>query len=235
MSYIKDIKEAQGSIKVLTDVLIMEDKNKMPVIVNLSFDYYVKDSIAFLAMLLGNISEFTSQYGNHDTFKYDQEKDILTKEYKLFKKGRKDGIPTTVSFNLTKELKNELIDHIKGKYNEYVSKVERETNAKASKTKSSKQLETTKSVDNGKSTIKQQEGPINKLDTTFKSEKELEDFSKFTNKKDLLHYLDQGNGFKFSKWLLQTNKYPGNIDMIKYTLINEPIEKLNELREEYLK
>lgn len=234
MTYIKDIKIAQGSIKVLTDVLIMEDKNKMPVIVNLNFDYYVKDSVAFLAMLLGNIAEFTSQYGNHDTFKYDQEKDVLTKEYNLFKKGKKEPIPTKVSFNLTKDLKSELIEFIKGKYNDYVEETTRKANAKSDKTKLSNKLEDTKSDNKRSGNIQQQESTIKVVDTKIESKKELEDFNNFKDKKDLLHYLDQGNGFKFTKWLLQNNKYSGNIDMLKYTLISEPIEKLNQLRQEYL-
>ena len=235
MMYIKDIKIAQGSIKVLTDVLIMEDKNKMPVIVNLNFDYYVKDSVAFLAMLLGNITEFTSQYGNHDTFKYDQEKDILTKEYNLFKKGKKEPIPTKVSFNLTKDLKNELIEFIKGKYNDYVEETTRKANAKSDKTKLSNKLEDTKSNNKRSTDIQQQESTIEMVDTKVKSQEELKDFSGFNGIMEIDTYLRTTlEGSKFIKWLQDKKIITLNHTIAPQELSKKPVEELNRLRQEYL-
>lgn len=235
MTYIKDIKIAQGSIKVLTDVLIMEDKNKMPVIVNLNFDYYVKDSVAFLAMLLGNIAEFTSQYGNHDTFKYDQEKDVLTKEYNLFKKGKKEPIPTKVSFNLTKDLKNELIEFIKGKYNDYVEETTRKANAKSDKTKLSNKLEDTKSNNKRSGDIQQQESTIEMVDTKVKSQEELKDFSEFNSIMEIDTYLrTNNNATAFIKWLQDKKIITLNHTYAPQELAKKPVEELNRLRQEYL-
>lgn len=235
MTYIKDIKIAQGSIKVLTDVLIMEDKNKMPVIVNLNFDYYVKDSVAFLAMLLGNIAEFTSQYGNHDTFKYDQEKDILTKEYNLFKKGKKEPIPTKVSFNLTKDLKSELIEFIKGKYNDYVEETTRKANAKSDKTKLSNKLEDIKSDNKRSGDIQQQESTIKVVDTKVKSQEELKDFSEFNGVMEIDTYLrTNSNAIAFIKWLQDNKLITLNHTYAPQDLAKKPIEDLNKLRQEYL-
>jgi hypothetical protein len=69
--------------------------------------------------------------------------------------------------------------------------------------------------------------------------KELKDFNEFVenekvNKIKLVEYLDKGDGFKFTKWLLQSNKYSGSIETLKYSLMSEPINELNKLREEYL-
>lgn len=69
--------------------------------------------------------------------------------------------------------------------------------------------------------------------------KELKDFNEFVenekvNKMKLVEYLDKGDGFKFTKWLLQSNKYSGSIETLKYSLMSEPINELNKLREEYL-
>lgn len=238
MKYIKDIKTAQGSIKVLTDVLIMEDKN-MPVIINLNFDYYVKDSIPLLGLLLGQMpdNQFTSQYGNHDIFKYDTEKNILTKEYNLFKKGKKDPIPTKVSFNLTEELKNELIDFIKGKYNDYVEETARKANAKANKTKLSNKLENTKSNNKRGSDIQQQESPVKMVDTEIKSQKELKDFNTFKDVMEMDTYLrTNANGTAFIKWLQDKKIITQSQSYAVGDLVhNKSIIELNRLREEYLK
>lgn len=236
MKYIKDIKTAQGSIKVLTDVLIMEDKN-MPVIINLNFDYYVKDSIPLLGLLLGQMpdNQFASQYGNHDIFKYDTEKNILTKEYNLFKKGKKDPIPTKVSFNLTEELKNELIDFIKGKYNDYIEETARKANAKANKTKLSNKLENTKSNNKRGSDIQQQESPVKVVDTKVKSQEELKDFSEFNSIMEIDTYLRTTMvGAKFIKWLQDKKIITLNHMVAPQEVAKKSIEELNKLRQEYL-
>ena len=76
--------------------------------------------------------------------------------------------------------------------------------------------------------------------TNNNSLKSLKDFNEFVengkvNRMKLVEYLDRGDGFKFTKWLLQSNKYSGNIETVKYSLMSEPIEKLENWRKEYLK
>lgn len=230
------------SVKVVSDTIIEKRENELPIICKLNFDYNAKEGQELLKLLYGIIPEYVTRYGsNKDVFKYDPETNVLSKHYETFNKKTNEFQKYDISFTLTEKLKEELIDFIVEKDNEYnqylLDKVVNENEEDLRKS-----IET---LQNKLKSLESKNVPSSnnkEVKTFIKPEpiKELKNFNEFVengkvNRMKLVEYLDRGDGFKFTKWLLQSNKYSGNIETVKYSLMSEPIEKLENWRKEYLK